>query len=93
MSRRPKKKGTIFPATDESAAKVFKHLEEYHGIDRHSASDYLHKLKGKTGRGGADNVLLDWTGNIYDPIGVDNPATRKCIGRLTDREVKRKKRQ
>ncbi|KZM74615.1 hypothetical protein AWN90_21265 [Nocardia terpenica] len=52
-------------------------LSRYHGIDRNTASDRLHAIKAAHGRGGADNVLFDMSGNVYDP------ATREWLGSLT----------
>ena len=56
---------------------VFKHLEKYNGIDPRLASDRLHEIKKASGRGGADNVIFDMTGNVYDPI------TKEWLGSLT----------
>jgi len=56
---------------------VFKRLEKYHGIDSNTASKRLHDIKRSTGRGGADNVVFDLTGNVYDP------NTGELLGTLT----------
>jgi RHS repeat-associated protein len=56
---------------------VARRLERYHGIDRALASERLHEIKAATGRGPADNVLFDLTGNVYDPV------TRESLGSLT----------
>ena len=56
---------------------IFDRLEKYHGIDPNDASARLHEIKENTGRGGADNVLFDMSGNVY------NPDTREWIGSLT----------
>jgi hypothetical protein len=46
---------------------VFRWLAKYHGIEAQTASDRLHLLKEAAGRGPADNVVFDLTGNVYDP--------------------------
>ena len=56
---------------------VFKRLKKYHGIDSNIASKRLHDIKYSTGRGGADNVVFDLTGNVYDP------NTGELLGSLT----------
>jgi RHS repeat-associated protein len=61
--------------SDENS--VFQHLESYHGIPRHVSSDRLHRIKQSAGRGPADNVLFDYTGNVYDP------STLEWLGSLT----------
>lgn len=60
-----------------NADTVFAHLERYCGVPRAKASERLHKIKAAAGRGGADNVLFDFSGGVYDP------RTRDCIGNLT----------
>ena len=56
---------------------IFKRLEQFHGVDRVTASARLHAIKARHGRGGDDNVLFDLTGNVYDP------ASLRRIGSLT----------
>ncbi len=51
---------------------IFKRLEKYHGVDRTKASEILHEIKRTSGRGGADNVLFDLTGGVYDPDTLEN---------------------
>jgi RHS repeat-associated protein len=46
---------------------VFQHLAQHHGIDPRLASSRLHSLKSATARGGADNVVFDFTGNVFSP--------------------------
>ena len=58
---------------DEAAA----HLERFHGIDPRVASARLHAIKDEFGLSGADHVLIDRTGNVYDPV------TREWLGSLT----------
>lgn len=62
---------------------VFARLERFNGIDRHLASERLHELKAAFGRGGADNVLFDLSGNVYDP------QTKEWLGSLTAGGAKR----
>jgi len=57
---------------------VYRRLRVYHGIDEAVASERLHELKTEQGRGAADPLLFDLTGNVYDP------ATREWIGSLTE---------
>ena len=63
--------------TTTNAAEVFRRLERFHGIDPATASERLHQIKAATGRGPADNVIFDLTGNIYDELG-------NWIGSLTE---------
>lgn len=62
----------------DNEREVFRRLAKDHGIDRVIASDRLHGLKRQTGRGGADNLLFDLTGNVFDPV------TLQWIGTLTE---------
>jgi RHS repeat-associated protein len=48
---------------------VYRRLESFHGIDHNLASDRLHEIKKAAGRGPADNVVFDMTGNVYDEYG------------------------
>ncbi len=56
---------------------IFRRLEKNNGVSREDASLRLHDIKRSTGRGGADNVLFDMSGNVY------NPDTLEWIGSLT----------
>jgi hypothetical protein len=58
---------------DEAAA----HLDRFHGIDPRLASARLHAIKDEFGLSGAENVLIDRTGNVYDQF------TREWLGSLT----------
>ena len=60
----------------EAQKKIFKSLEENNGIDPNLASKRLHEIKQENGFKG-ENVVLDWTGNVY------NPYTGDLIGSLT----------
>ena len=57
---------------------MYRRLSKYHGIRTVVASERLHRLKERTGRGGADDLLFDLTGGVFDPI------TREWLGTLTD---------
>jgi hypothetical protein len=46
---------------------VAKHLVKHHGGSLHKISDQIHKKKHGEGFGGAKNVYLDMTGNVYHP--------------------------
>lgn len=59
-------------------AEVFRRLDQYHGIPEHLASERLHALKDALGLGGADNLLFDLTGNVFDPL------TGEWLGSLTE---------
>ena len=48
---------------------VYRRLEKFHGIDPAKAGDRLHDIKKSAGLGPADNVVFDWTGNVYDKGG------------------------
>lgn len=61
--------------TNEQAA--FQHLEKYHGINPKLASERLHDIKRAAGRGPADNVAIDRTGNVF------NPKSGEWLGSLT----------
>jgi hypothetical protein len=71
------------PPTESSAQEIFRRLERFHGIDPGLASDRLHAIKEKSGRGASDNVIFDLTGNVY------NPDTLKWLGSLTEGGGKR----
>jgi hypothetical protein len=58
-------------------AEVFRRVANFHGIDSVRASQRLHEIKKAAGRGPADDVLFDLTGNVYDP------DTRQWLGSLT----------
>jgi hypothetical protein len=57
---------------------VYRHLEKYHGIPSHLASDRLHRLKAENGLPANFHLLFHKTGNIYRG---DN---RMYVGSLTD---------
>lgn len=61
-----------------SFSEASQHLSKNHGIDPKLASERLHQIKQSTGRGGADNVIFDRTGGVYDP------NTRLWLGSLTE---------
>jgi catalase (peroxidase I) len=48
------------------AREVFRRLAKYHGMTAQLTSDRLHLLKEAHGRGPADNVVFDLTGNVFD---------------------------
>lgn len=64
--------------TNSKAA--FEHLEKFNGISPKLASERLHHIKSaaQTSRGGADNVLFDRSGGVWDP------KTREFLGSLTE---------
>jgi hypothetical protein len=57
---------------------IARRLEKHHGISERLASARLHAIKEATGRGPADDVLFDLTGNVYDP------KNRMWLGSLTE---------
>jgi hypothetical protein len=65
---------TVLTDTNE----VFKRLKRNHGIDPATASERLHALKKKSGRGADDNVIFGVTGCVYDS------DTREWLGSLTE---------
>jgi hypothetical protein len=65
----------------EAPDHVYSHLEKYHGVPRHVASNRLHKIKQRSGLGADDNVFIDQTGNVY------HPYTGEYLGTLTDKGI------
>ena len=63
--------------TSTNPQEIFRRLDRYHGVDPATASNRLHDIKSAAGRGAADNVIFDLTGNVYDP------ATRSWLGTMT----------
>jgi hypothetical protein len=86
---RDERKARFFPQTAEGMKAALKHLENEHGIDPIDATELLHQIKGEFGFGGADNVAVDWTGNVYSPVGLNDPTTRQWLGSLTERGKRR----
>ena len=62
--------------TTNDADEIFRRLEKYHGVDPNVVSQRLHEIKSLSGRGGANNVIFDMTGGVWDPI------TREFLGSL-----------
>lgn len=58
--------------------RCFEHLACHHGIDRHTASERLHRIKERAGAGPADNVVFGRTGDVYIE------TTEEHIGMLSD---------
>jgi hypothetical protein len=58
--------------------RAFDHLERFHGLDPHVASNRLHTLKHSGGLGAADDVIIGRTGDVY------NAQTGDWLGTLTD---------
>ena len=58
-------------------ADVFRRLAQHNGIDPRLAGQRLHAIKAAGGRGGADNVVFDFTGNVF------SPETGELLGSLT----------
>jgi hypothetical protein len=56
---------------------VYKHLEKYHGISKHLASDRLHRIKTDNGLPPDFDLLIDRTGNAY------RSDDRTYVGSLT----------
>jgi len=61
---------------------VAEHLKEHHKIDKQTASDRLHDIKQDYGLRGDENVILDYTGNVFFPTGLD-PIGSLTIGGKT----------
>jgi hypothetical protein len=59
------------PPAEASADELFRRLERFHGINPYLASDRLHELKKKLGFSPDDNVIFDFTGNVYDPGSLE----------------------
>jgi RHS repeat-associated protein len=57
---------------------IARRLSQFNGISADAASERLHAIKAAYGLGGADNVLFDLSGNVYDA------TTRELLGRLTE---------
>jgi hypothetical protein len=73
-----------FPPEPGSAQQVFLHLERFHGIAPALASERLHIIKEKLGYKADDNVIFDFTGNVFDP------RTLELLGSMTEGGAKRK---
>lgn len=69
--------GALGFRTTNNVRYIFDRLQRYHGIDEITASQRLHDIKAAAGFGAADNVIFDYTGNVYNPI------TGELIGSLT----------
>jgi hypothetical protein len=67
---------------DSSINELFRRLERYHGISPVIAGERIHRLKRQLGRGAADNLLFDLTGNAYDPDTLEH------VGSLTEEGAK-----
>ncbi|HVC98912.1 MAG TPA: hypothetical protein VND64_34925 [Pirellulales bacterium] len=67
----------------DSAGELYARLERFHGIDPELASERLHEVKEEQGYGAADNVIFDFTGNLYDPESLE------WIGSLTEGGAKK----
>ena len=63
--------------TTNNFNEVSRHLNKHHGVDPNDASARLHRIKNQHGMGGADNLIFDYTGGVYDP------TTSVRIGSLT----------
>ncbi|NJN61637.1 MAG: hypothetical protein HC795_09040 [Coleofasciculaceae cyanobacterium RL_1_1] len=57
---------------------IANHLRKYCGIGRMLSSKRLHQIKLNHGLGGADNVVFDFSGGIY------NRDSREFLGSLTE---------
>jgi hypothetical protein len=57
--------------------RIYKHLEKYHGIPTHVASNRLHKIKDENNLPAEFDLLFDRTGNVY------RADDRTHIGSLT----------
>jgi hypothetical protein len=51
---------------------VFERLTRFHGIERNLASDRLHQIKRLHGLGSDEEVIFDYTGNVYDQLTADH---------------------
>jgi hypothetical protein len=56
---------------------VPRRLAKENGINSKLAGARLHRIKSAAGRGGADNVIFDYSGNVF------NPQTGELLGSLT----------
>jgi hypothetical protein len=56
---------------------VYKHLEKYHGIASHVASNRLHRIKEENGLPADFELLFHKTGNVY------RADDRTYVGSLT----------
>jgi RHS repeat-associated protein len=73
--------GRVLPGrarTFGGASEAFAHLEKHHGISQELASARLHLIKTTHGIGPGENVLIDRTGGVWNPI------TREFLGSLTE---------
>lgn len=62
--------------TDENEA--YRRLSRFHGISAALAKRRLHQIKRQAGRGADDEVVFDFTGNVFDPV------TLELLGSVTE---------
>jgi phosphopentomutase len=62
-------------------SKAYDHLQKHSGLDPNVASARLHRLKQAGGMGGADDVAIGRTGDVY------NARTGEHLGSLTDKSL------
>lgn len=73
MPRHPVGGFSLTPDFDEIVA----HLARHCGISRELASERLHAIKRAFNRGGAENVMFGYSGDVFDP------TTGELLGSLT----------
>lgn len=80
VNQAPDIPGNPFRGAD-APAQAYRQLERFHGVDPHTAGNRLHALKRKGGLGGADDVVIGRTGDVY------NARTQECLGSLTNKAL------
>lgn len=63
---------------EDADERCFAHLARWHGIDRYTASDRLHRIKQRGGVGPAENVVFGHTGDVF------LEATGEYLGMLSE---------
>ncbi len=58
--------------------RAFEHLDDFHGLDPHVASNRLHTIKQQAGLSAADDVIIGRSGDVYEA------TTGEWLGTLTD---------
>lgn len=65
-------------AVERTFKRVSNELAEILGVDRRALGKAVERIKRAAGRGGADNIEIGATGNIYDPV------SKEILGNIYD---------
>jgi|SRR6188472_949360 hypothetical protein len=62
----------------DAPTRAYVHLQLFHGIERLTATQRLHRIKQRSGLGATDNVVIGRTGDVYHEMSGEH------LGSLTD---------